>query len=208
MTMAQAAGHTTPAEAARLAALAARLQERNFDVLIVDDAAGAKAAVLAMLPEGCEVHTGKSKTLEDAGITGELMGSARHDFLRSRTRRMDYQTQGREIRKLNAAPDFMLGSVQAVTEAGQLVAASASGSQLGPYAFGAGRLILVAGSQKIVPDLDAALRRIDEHVKPYEEERLQAQMGVSTMVAKILVIEREFTPGRTTVVLVREPIGV
>lgn len=208
MTTAQAAGQTTPADAARLAALAARLQERNFDVLIVDDAAGAKAAVLAMLPEGCEVHTGKSKTLEDAGITGELMRSARHDFLRSRTRRMDYQTQGREIRKLNAAPDFMLGSVQAVTEAGQLVAASASGSQLGPYAFGAGRLILVAGSQKIVPDLDAALRRIDEHVKPYEEERLQAQMGVSTMVAKVLVIEREFTPGRTTVVLVREPIGV
>lgn len=79
---------------------------------------------------------------------------------------MDRKTQSREIRKLTAAPDYMLGSVQAVTEGGDLVVASASASQLGPYASGAGRLILVVGSQKIVRDLDEALRRIDEQVFP------------------------------------------
>lgn len=88
------------------------------------------------------------------------------------------------------------------------MAASGSGSQLGPYAFGAGHLILVVGSQKIVPDLDAALRRITEHVQPYEDARLREQMGVGTQLARILILERDFSPGRTTIILVREPIGI
>jgi hypothetical protein len=202
------AEYTAPADSAQLDAVTARLRERNFEVLVVDDAVGAKAAVLALLPAGAEVHSGKSKTLEDAGITGELMRSDRHNFLRTRMFQMDHQTQADEIRKLAAAPDWMLGSVHAITEAGQLVAASGSGSQLGPYAFGAGHLILVVGSQKIVPDLDAALRRITEHVQPYEDARLREQMGVGTQLARILILERDFSPGRTTIILVREPIGI
>jgi hypothetical protein len=208
MRLEQAAGYTAPADSAQLQALTTRLRQRNFEVLVVDDADGAKAAVFALLPEGAEVHSGKSKTLEDAGIFDKLMKSGRYNFLRTRMRQMNYETQAREIRKLGAAPDFMLGSVQAVTEAGQLVAASGSGSQIGPYAFGAGQLILVIGSQKVVPDLDAALRRIAEHVQPYEDMRLREQMGEGSQLARVLILERDFRPGRTTIILVREPIGV
>jgi len=118
MMLEQAAGYTIPADSAQLEALATRLRERNFEVRVVADADGAKAAVLALLPDGAEVHSGKSKTLEDAGISGELMGSGRYNFLRTRLRQMNYETQADQIRKLAAAPDFMLGSVQAVTEAG------------------------------------------------------------------------------------------
>jgi len=121
---------------------------------------------------------------------------------------MDRATQAREIRKLMASPDVMLGSVQAITEDGALVVTSYGGSQLGPYAAGAGRLILVVGSQKIVEDLDEGLRRAREHVMPYEDERLRAQLGVATKLAKLLVIYEEPRRGRTTVVLVREPVGV
>jgi YkgG family uncharacterized protein len=208
MRLEQAAEYTAPADGAQVQALTARLRERNFEVLVVDDADGAEAAVFALLPEGAEVHSGKSKTLEDAGIFDQLMRSGRYNFLRTRLRQMNYETQAREIRKLGAAPDFMLGSVQAVTEAGQLVAASGSGSQIGPYAFGAGHLILVIGSQKVVPDLDAALRRITEHVQPYEDMRLREQMGEGAQLARVLILERDFRPGRTTIILVRQPIGV
>jgi hypothetical protein len=196
------------ASEAELEALAASLRERNFEAVIVDGGADARAAVVERLPVGAQVHSGKSKTLEDAGIFKELMESDRYDFVRRRTYKLDQRTQRDEIRKLGAAPDIMLGSVQAVTEAGQLVVASASGSQIGPYASGAGRLILVVGSQKIVPDLEAAIRRIKEYVFPYEDARLREQMGIGTKLARILVIEQEFGPGRTTIILVREPIGV
>jgi L-lactate utilization protein LutC len=190
-----------------LQTVAERLRERNFEAIIVATAAEAKAAVMERIPEGVEIHSGKSKTLEDIGVWAELMGSDRYDFVRKRTSKMDRKTQAREIRKLSASPDVMLGSVQALTEAGQLVAASASGSQIGPYASGAGTLILVVGSQKIVPDLDAALRRITEHVQPYEDARLREQIGIGTKLTRILILERDFNPGRTTVVLVREPVG-
>jgi hypothetical protein len=206
--MAAAVDFAAPATEVELETLAAKLRERNFEVVLVDNGAEAKAEVLKRLPEGAIVHSGKSKTLEDAGIFKELMESDRYDFVRKRTMKLDLRTQRDEIRKLGAAPDVQLGSVHAVTEAGQLVVTSASGSQIGPIASGAGKLILVIGSQKIVPDLDTAFRRIEDHVFPYEDARLREQMGVGTMITRTLIIERDFMPGRTTIVLVREPIGV
>src|SRR4029077_5399650 len=135
--------YAAPASEAALEALAARLRERNFEVLIVEDADAAREAVLERIPEGASVHSGKSKTLEDAGIFGALMEGESYDFIRKRTAKMDRATQRDEMRKLGAAPDVMLGSAHAVTEAGQIVITSASGSQIGPIASGAGRLILV-----------------------------------------------------------------
>jgi hypothetical protein len=197
-----------PASAADLDSLAANLRDRNFEVVILDSAAEVKDAVMSRIPEGAQVHSGKSKTLEDSGVFKELMESDRYDFIRRRTMKMDRATQGDEIRRLSAAPDVMLGSVHAVTRAGQLVVTSASGSQIGPYASGAGKLILVVGSQKIVPDLDAAFRRIQDYVFPWEDARLREQLGIGTAITRTLIIERDFRPGRTTIILVREPIGI
>jgi YkgG family uncharacterized protein len=197
-----------PATETELEALAGRLRERNFEAVIVQDGAEAKAEVLKRIPEGASVHSGKSRTLEDMGLFQELMEDERFDFIRRRTFKLDLRTQRDEIRRLGAAPDVMLGSAHAVTEAGQIVITSASGSQIGPIASGAGKLILVIGSQKIVPDLDAAFRRIKEHVFPYEDARLREAMGVGTKITRTLILEQDFMPGRTTVILVRKPIGV
>jgi predicted RNA-binding protein with PIN domain len=188
--------------------VAAALRSHNIEAIVVDTADQARDAVLALIPQGAEVHSGKSKTLEDVGLFSELIESGRYDALRPRLLAMDRQTQGREMRKLTAAPDFMLGSVAAITEEGALVAASATGSQLAGYATGAGRLILVVGSQKIVADLDVAMARIRDVVFPYENAQVRARMGVDTILAKVLVIYGEWMAGRTTVVLVREPVGV
>jgi hypothetical protein len=154
------------------------------------------------------VHSGKSKTLEDIGLYSDITDSGRYDAIRPRMMAMDRETQGREIRKLTSAPDFMLGSVAAITADGTLVAASATGSQLGSYAAGAGRLILVVGSQKLVPDLDAAMRRIRDVVFPWENDRVRERLGVDTALEKVLLILGEWRPGRTTVVLVRQPVGI
>ena len=200
--------YARPASESALDAVAEQLRERNFEVVIVDNAAEAKVAVLDRLPEGAEVHSGKSKTLEDIGLFKELMEGDRYDFVRKRTLKMDRKTQMREITKLSASPEYMLNSVHALTKAGQLVVVSASGSQLGPLASGAQRVILVVGSQKVVPDLDAAFRRIADYVFPYEDARLREQLGIGTQWARTLILERDFMPGRTTVILVREPVGV
>ncbi len=198
---------TIPASLDRIERAAAALRANNIEAVVVDTAADAKREALARIPDGAEVHSGASKTLQETGIVAELETSSRIDWLRKRTLKMDRATQGREIRKLSAAPDVMLGSVAAVTEDGKLVTASNSGSQLGPYAASAGKVILIVGAQKIVKDLDAALRRIYDHTLELESERLRAAMGVNSYVSQILITNRDPRPGRTTVIIVREPLG-
>lgn len=199
---------TTPASEETLQRVVTRLQERNIEGMVVDDGEGARKLVLDRLPKGAEVHSGKSKTLQDAGIFDLIQDPDQYNALRPRYLKMDRRTQAREIRKLIAGPDFMLGSVNAVTESGVLVAASATASQLGPYAGTAGKVILVVGSQKIVPDLETALRRIREYVLPWEDAQVRKTVPTGSFVGKILIVEREWVSGRMTVILVRQPIGI
>ena len=200
--------YTIPASEETLQHVAARLRERNIEALVVDSGEDARQLVLERLPKGAEVHSAKSKTLQDAGITDVILDPNEYDALRPRYMKMDRQTQGREIRKLVAAPDFMLGSVNAVTEDGVLVSASATASQFGPYSYSAGKLILVVGSQKVVPDLETALRRIHEYVLPWEDAQVRKILPAGSFVGKILIVEREWVAGRVTVILVRKPLGI
>jgi hypothetical protein len=94
-----------------------------------------------------------------------------------------------------------------VTLDGTIVAASNTGSQLAPLAFGAGEVIFVVGSQKLVPDLEAAMRRLEEHSLPLENARMQGIYGVDSEIKKVLIIHKEVRPARFRVVLVREPVG-
>ena len=197
----------TVADDASVRRTAAALEANGINVIRATDAAEAKRIVLDLIPEGSKVHSGASQTLEVAGITDELERSGRYEPLRPRIWSMDRKTQADEIRHLSAAPDVMLGSVQAVTETGALLAASMSGSQLGPYAMGAGQVILVLGTQKIVPDLEEGLRRIDEYAFPLEDARAQAAYGIHSAVNKVLIINREIVPDRITVVFVDEVLG-
>jgi hypothetical protein len=196
-----------PAEDAVVRRTAAALQANGITVLRAANITEAKRLVLDLIPAGSRVHQGASQSLQDSGIAEEIDTSGRYDPLRPRVLGMDRATQADEIRRVTASPDVMLGSVHAVTETGSLVAASVSGSQLGPYASGAGKVILLVGTQKIVPDLGDALRRIDEYVLPLEDARALAAYGVHSGVNKVLVIHREWTPGRITVVLCDEALG-
>jgi hypothetical protein len=164
----------TLADDVRVKRTIAALEANGISVLRASDAAEAKRMVLDLVPDGSQVHQGASQSLDVVGITDEIEKSGRYEALRPRVWSMDRKTQGDEIRRLGAAPDVMLGSVHAVTETGSLVAASMSGSQLGPYVSGAGRVILVVGTQKIVSDLEEALHRIDEYAYTLEDARAQA----------------------------------
>src|SRR4029077_20241343 len=132
----------------------------GMTVLRAADGAAAKQLVLGLVPPGEFVHHGASLTLEATGIIDEIENSGRFQPLRPHLRELDRETQADEIRRLSNAPDVMLGSVHAVTETGSLLTASMSGSQLGPYVGGAGRVIFVVGTQKIVGDVEDGLRRI------------------------------------------------
>ena len=94
-----------------------------------------------------------------------------------------------------------------MTEDGHAVIASFSGSQIGPYVSGAGKVIWVVGAQKIVRDVAEGIRRVEEHVFPLEDDRLQRALGVHTQLAKLLIYNKEVVPGRVTIILVKEELG-
>ncbi|MEV6005288.1 LUD domain-containing protein [Streptomyces sp. NPDC051976] len=195
-----------PADARRLERAADALAANGFTVEVLDDAAAARARVRELIPEGTTVFTGASETLRLSGIEEDINASGRYDAVRPRALAMDRATQGDEIRRMLASPDLVLGSVAAVTETGSLVVASASGSQLPAYSGGS-RAIWIVGAQKLVPDLGAALRRVEEHALPLESARAQAAYGVPSAVNRLLVLNAEPFPGRGTVLLLREAIG-
>ncbi len=197
----------TRADDVRVKRAMAALQANGITVLRASDAAAANRFVLDLIPVASPVHQGASQTLDVLGITYEIEKSGRYAALRPRIWSMDRETEADEIRRLGAAPDVMLGSVHAVTETGSLLAASMSGSQLGPYVSGAGRVILVVGTQKIVRDIEEGLLRINEYAYRLEDARAQAAYGIRSAVNKVLVINREITPGRITVVFVDEVLG-
>lgn len=197
----------TLADEAAVGRTTAALEANGISVLRASDAAEAKWIVLGLIADGSEVYCGASQSLDASGISDEIENSGRYRPLRPRIWSMDRRSQADEIRRLGSAPDVMLGSVHAVTETGSLLTASGSGSQLGPYASGAGRVILVVGTQKIVTDIEEGLQRIDEHALPLEDARVQAAYGIHSAVNKVLIVNRELTPGRTTVVLVDEVLG-
>jgi acyl-CoA hydrolase len=184
----------------------AGMGERGFSVEVVDDLDAARRAVLARIPEGSSVMTNPSVTLDETGIAPAIDNGRPSDSARTKVLALDRTTQLQEIKTLMSQPDFALGSVHAITRDGTLVIASALGSQLASYAWGAGKVIFVVGAQKLVRDLDAAHERIYKHSLKLEDTRALEAYGKNSRVGKILEIHQE-DPGRIHVVLVRAAVG-
>jgi YkgG family uncharacterized protein len=182
------------------------LEEHGFSVEILDGLNAARVAVLARIPHGATVMTNASVTLQETGLTDAINASGDYDSARNRMMALDYATQMQEMKQIAGQADYSLGSVHAVTRDGVLVVASASGSQLASYAWGAGNVIFVVGTQKLVPDLETAYRRIRQHSLPLEDGRALAAYGMNSRVGKVLEIHEE-NPGRIHIVFIRQLIG-
>ena len=197
----------TPASEARIQKTASALEANNMKVFVMENGAEAKKKVLELLPEKAEVFTMSSVTLEETGIAKEINDSGKYNAIRNKLYAMDRNTQGREMAKLGAAPDFAVSSAHAVTEDGHLLIASNTGSQLSAEAYGGGKVIFVVGTQKIVADTQEGIKRIYEYTLPLENERAQKAYGMRSNVSKILIINKEIMPERITVVLVKQKLG-
>jgi acyl-CoA hydrolase len=193
-------------DAQDLAATVVALEEHGFSVEVVDDLDGARTAVLARIPAGSSVMTNTSVTLTETGIADAVNDGGSYESARNKMFALDFETQAQQMKAIGGQPDYALGSVHAVTRDGTLVIASASGSQLASYAWGAANVIFVVGAQKLVSDLDAAHQRVYQHSLKLEDARAQAAYGQHSYVGKVLEIHQEL-PGRIHIVLVRQPVG-
>ena len=184
------------------------LEANGLSVIVVSSGEEAKSAALGLLPKGAEVMTTTSRTLETIGLDAAINDSGDYDAVRPKLNAMwGDPSKKRDQRKLGAAPDFVVGSVHAVTEDGRVLVASATGSQLPAYSYGAGRVVWVVGAQKIVKDLDEALARLTEHVFPLENERAKKAYGSGSAINKKFILNKEADPERITLIIAKESLG-
>ncbi len=200
--------YDTVATDAQIETAKTALEANGMHVIVAKNADDAKQAVFDLLPKGAEVLTSTSHTLGTLGLDVAINESGDYDAVRPKLNALyGDPSKKREQRKLAAAPDYIVGSVHAVTEDGRVLVASATGSQLPAYSQAAGKVIWVVGAQKIVKNLDAAFDRLSSHVFPLENERSQKAYGSGSSISKTLVFNKETTPDRITLVIVKENLG-
>ena len=188
-----------------VAATVAALEAHGFTVEVVDDLTSARAAVLARIPPGARVWRNTSVTLDETGISAAV-DAADGPYESVRLQMTAQNFASRQMKEIAASPDYALGSVHAITQDGELLIGSASGSQFATLAWGAENVVLVAGLQKVVPDLETARRRVREHSLPLEDLRARTAYGQGSHLNKTLEIYGEL-PGRIHLVLIRKVIG-
>jgi hypothetical protein len=183
------------------------LKANGIDALVAENGEEAKRKILERLPVGADVMSMTSVTLDAIGISKEIQDSGKFNSVSKKLFSMDRKTQSSEMRKIGSAPDWAIGSVHAVTEDGNVLIASASGSQLPAYVFGAAHVIWAVGIQKIVKNIEEGIKRIYEYSLPLESERARKAYGVpGSSVNKLLIINKEM-PGRITLIFVKENLG-
>ena len=192
---------------AQLKKAAEQLEAHGFHAILAPTKEAALQAVRQLLPEGAEVMTATSRTLETLGLAAEIDQSGRYHSVRARVLELAKRGDKAEQRRIGQAPDWIVGSVHAVTEDGQVLVASATGSQVGPYAYGAAHVVWVVGAQKVVPSLEAGLERLREYSLPLEDARALEAYGMNSGLNKILILSREAQPGRVTIILVHADLG-
>lgn len=184
------------------------LTANGMSVQIAETKDAGRKMVLAMIPKGSEVMTMSSETLNQTGIAPAINESPDYISVRAKLMEMSRETDGWQMQILGASPTYAIGSAQVVTEKGELVFASNTGSQLPAYAYGSDQVILVVGAQKIVANLDEAMKRLYEYVLPLESERAHKAYGVlGSNVSKILIMSKEVKPNRVHVIFVKQVLG-
>ncbi|OHA79722.1 MAG: hypothetical protein A2747_00220 [Candidatus Yonathbacteria bacterium RIFCSPHIGHO2_01_FULL_44_41] len=185
------------------------LKARNIHTIVVETKEEALEEIKKLIPKGAQVMNGSSMTLNEIGFvdylkTGEHGWDNVHKEI---VNEKDLAKQAR-LRKESVLADYFLGSVHAITEAGQILIASASGSQIPSCAFTSDNVIWVASANKIVSDREAAFKRIEDYVFPLENKRMQGVGYPGSAIGRVLVLEREIMPNRhLTMILVKEKLG-
>jgi len=201
-------------------ALGAALAARGIGFHYAADRAAALAYLQQRIPAGASVMNGGSATLEEIGFL-DLLACGRYRWLRPQIAATTEREERIRRRREATIADWLVGGANAVTAAGEIVNVDGSGNRLAGYAFGAGKVILVAGTNKLVPDLSAAFERIRNTAAVQECRKLDkrtpcalsgrcdndACRGPERQCGKILIIENEKIAGRITLVLLAEPLG-
>lgn len=186
------------------------LAERHIVASVVETRAEALAKVRELIPDGASVMNGASKTLEEIGYL-EMLKSGGHPWENPKEAILAEKDPVKQalLRKQSAISDYYVGSVHALSENGEIVIASNSGSQLPHVVYTSPNIIFIVGAQKIIPTLSDALKRLEEHVVPLEDARMKSVGYPGTFLSKTLIFrgENPVMGRKFNLIFVKEALG-
>lgn len=202
--------YNTLATKETIAKTAEALKTNGIEVFITETGAEALDKIKEFIPKDASVMNGSSKTLEQIGFV-EYLKSGEHgwnNLHQAIIKETDKTKQGM-LRKQGVLSDYYLGSVHALTEGGELLIASNTGSQLPHIVFTSPNIIFVVSTKKIVPNLGEAMKRLEEHVVPLEDKSIMEKFNIHTMISKILIFKHEnpMMGRKVKIILVNEDLG-
>ena len=184
------------------------IENRGIHVIPAENGDDALAALRALIPPGAEVMNGSSTTLAEIGYD-DLIAGGRSGWknMHDRITAEDDGARRAELRRKSVTADYFISGANAIAETGEIVACDASGSRVGAWPFAAGNLVIVAGTNKIVPTLDDALHRVWDYAYRLEDARAKRAYGIPSVIGKCVILAHEMNRGRVTLVLIREALG-
>ena len=154
----------------RLNRTKAALEANNFEVYVVADRVAAKEQVKALIPKGASIGVGGSETLNECDILS-LIRNGDYNFIDRYEKGLSPdEVRARHVAALGA--DFYISGTNAITENGELYNVDGNGNRIAAIAFGPKSVIIIAGANKIVKDLDDAVKRVKMYAAPANTKRL------------------------------------
>ena len=186
------------------------LRDKGYSVFVVENGVEALKTIKTLIPPQASVMNGASITLDKIGYLNYLKsGQSGWNDLHAKVDAESDQEKRRELRKQSVLSDYYLGSVHALAEDGQMIIASNSGSQLPHIVFTSQNIIFVIGTQKIVPNLDEAIKRLENYIVPLEDKHMMEMYKVKTALNKVVIFKGEnpMLGRKINIILVKEILG-
>ena len=185
------------------------LEKRGIKVEFINTKEGVLKRLKELIPKNSEVMIGGSTTLEQIGFVN-LLKSKNHPWVNLKDKILAEKDKNKqnELRRLSVTSQYFIGSVHAVSQTGEVLVASASGSQIPSYAFSSDNVIWVVGTHKITKNLKDAFDRVRNYALPLEDKRMKSIGYSGSTIGKLLIFEREIMPNRKiTLIFVNEKLG-
>ena len=193
------------------------LNSRNMEGYYVNNTEQLFQKIKEFIVEGSTIGVGDSMTLFETKII-DFLRDGSFNFLDKYEEKLT-KDEKREIYIKNFSADTFISSTNAITENGELYNIDGNGSRVAPMLYGPKQVIIVAGINKIVKNLEEAEMRVRQYAAPIDAKRLNkdtpcAKLGYcidckspNRICNDFVVIKGQFIKGRIKVIIVGENLG-
>lgn len=193
------------------------LNRRNMGGFFVKDKNELIMLLKKLIDDNSTVGVGDSMTLFETGVI-DFLRKGDYVFL-DKYRDGITSEEKKEIYLKNFSANTFMCSTNALTEDGELYNIDGNGSRVAPMLYGPKEVILVAGINKIVKDIEEAEKRVRNYAAPIDAKRLNKDTPCTTLgycvdckspnriCNDFTIIRGQFIKNRIKVIIVGEQLG-